>query len=356
MSEDQHKTMGFDPGSFQWKIAVIDDGGTIAMERLDTGRVSEHPGLLRDIIHRHLDGLRALAAPSGFGLPLTTIESVGERELRLMTLKRNGKTIVGLSKTVDIFREIQEETGIKCFILPSVKHLPTVPRWRKISRIDMGTSDKVCSVAWALQRIHEKLSRPYEEVSFVLAEVGHSFVSMVCVKGGEIVDGIGGTNVSFGTKASGALDAELAHIWSFPEKAGLYSGGLTDAAGMGLEEIEGSLSGGLSGRAGDALKRLGESFASDALAISSRNGIRHFVLSSSVGPQLTAFMERALRDVGLRPVTDLAVEESAALGAAYIANGIIGGRYQPLAQILAIASSTGSVLDDIFFSGEPLLW
>lgn len=355
MGKQAHKCLGFDPGSSSWKIAVLDDQAVIQTSKIATERISRDPSIIGALVDEHRAGLQAIAAPSGFGLPVTSIDRVGKRELALMTLKRNGPSIVGLGQAIQTLKEIQRETAVRCFVLPSVKHLPTVPVWRKINRVDLGTTDKLCAAAHALQKIVERGSISYDGVSFVLGEVGNSFISLVCVRRGRVVDGVGGTNVGFGTGASGALDAELAHVWSFPDKPGLYSGGLVHVAGMSLEGIEESLSGVPTRHVKRALRRLTESFASDAVAMASRNQVKALILSSALGPSINKRMEQAVERVGLEIIKGINDEMSASIGAAYLVNGLIGGRYRGLSKSLAIAEAKGSVLDHIFYAGGPAL-
>lgn len=355
MGKQAHKCLGFDPGSSSWKIAVLDDRRVIWTGRIATERISKDPSIIRALVDQHGAGLQAIAAPSGFGLPVTSIDMVGDRELALMTLKRDGPNVVGLGQAIQTLKEVQKETAVKCFVLPSVKHLRTIPAWRKINRVDLGTTDKLCAAAHALQEMVERGFGSYDRISFVLGEVGNSFISMVCVKGGRVVDGIGGTNVGFGTAASGALDAELAHVWSFPDKPSLYSGGLVHVAGKSLDGIEESLSGVPSPRVKRALRRLTESLASDAVAMASRNKVKPFILSSALGPLISKRMERAVEGVGLEVMEGINDEMSASIGAAYLVNGLMGGRYRGLSESLAIREAKGSVLDQIFYAGGPAL-
>ncbi len=355
MKEQAHKCLGLDPGSLSWKAAVLDDHGLIWTGKVATEDVCRDPDIMKSLVYEHRDGLQAIAAPSGFGLPLVPIDRIGKRELSLMTLKRDGPGIVGVARAIEVLKAVQRDIGAKCFVLPSVKHLTTVPVRRKINRVDLGTTDKLCAAAHALQKLVEKQSASYEDISFVLGEIGSSFVGMVCVKRGKVVDGIGGTNASFGVGASGALDAELAHIWHFPDKASLYSGGLADAAGMPLGQIEESLSGTLPPRARHAFARFVESVTCDASAMASRNGVETFVLSSVLGPKMNEAIEDSLKRVGLKVVKGINDEMSASIGAAFLVNGLIGGRYRRLSETLAIAKARGSIMDHIFYRGTPAL-
>ncbi len=348
-----HKVIGFDPGSLNWKVCVLADDGVIARERLLTTTVSGNPLLIAEIVRRHGDGLEAIAAPSGHGLPLNTLENVGQREIRLMTLKEPGEKIVGLEDAIEAIRGVWEELGIPCFVLLSVKHLQTVPPWRKLNRIDLGTPDKLCSAAFALQTQSERTGLPYDDISFLLVEVGSAFVSIICVERGRIVDGIGGTTASFGTRATGCIDAELAHILHFRSKGEIYTGGLVDVAGLPLEILERDIHRDLERRPKIALERFLESLVSDAAAISCRTGVRSCTLSSVLGPGLNDLITRRLQDSGMEILHPVDGTESAATGAAYLANGLIRGRYRGLVESLDIASSAGSVLDDIYLKAEP---
>jgi predicted butyrate kinase (DUF1464 family) len=347
-----HRALGLDPGSAAWRMCVLDDSRIVARESVETDSVREDPSIIGELVLKYGEGLEAIGAPSGHGLPTTTLDRVGPREIKLMTLKGPGESIVGLAEVIGILRGLQSETGISCFVLPAVRHLPSVPRYRKINRIDMGTSDKVCSAASVLQRLSEGTGC-YQDHSFVLAEIGHSFSSFVCVRNGRIVDGIGGTMASYGPRVSGALDAELVHLWEFPDKASLYSGGLVDWAGIGLEELELGLAGELEGIPAEALERLAESVASDSLAVGARNGVDCLVLSSALGARTNAYLRDRIEAFGLELIEADGGEESASTGAAYLANGLANGRYRGLVESLGITEAKGSILEDIYLSGRP---
>jgi len=51
------------------------------------------------------------------------------------------------------------------------------------------------------------------------------------------------------------------------------------------------------------------------------------------------------------------IAKRAAQGAAFIANGILGGRFEPIINNLKIKEASGSILDDIFipFEKEKLI-
>ncbi len=347
----QHKSIGIDPGSSSWRITVLSDEEPLRFESVPTRTVVEKPRIILDIIEKNRKGLESVAAPSGYGLPLTTLREVGKREIRLLSLKPNGPSTHGLRDVLMLLQAFERETEIPCFVLPSVKHLPTVPRYRKINRVDMGTPDKVCSALSALQILSERRRTGYGDTSFVLCEVGQSFSAYVCVKEGRIVDGIGGTETQFGTRAPGTIDAELLRAMVIRDA---HRGGMVDAAGLGLERIEEQLStDSLDRRSEMAIDRFTESLSSDAIAICSRNNVREIVLSTTLGEPLKSRIVDAMNKLGLRISTNLG--GSASLGAAFIANGLVGGRYSQLCSHSRIREGTGTILDEIYIPGDKIV-
>jgi predicted butyrate kinase (DUF1464 family) len=102
-----------------------------------------------------------------------------------------------------------------------------------------------------------------------------------------------------------------------------------------------------------AVNRFLESFASDLAAISSRNEVGEVVLNSVLGTRFNALLKEEASRMGLEVVASIDDEMSGCVGAAYLANGLVGGRYSSLAGQLGIGSSGGSVMDTIYFAGSP---
>ena len=53
-----------------------------------------------------------------------------------------------------------KEKDWNAYTIPGVKHLPTVPDYRKINKIDLGTADKVCSTVVGIRNLMESYSIP----------------------------------------------------------------------------------------------------------------------------------------------------------------------------------------------------
>ena len=148
-----------------------------------------------------------VVAPSGYGLPLRPARGVSEEELRLAFLARPDERggIGGLRRLV---RRLAE-SDLPVVLIPGVVHLDTVPEHRKLNRVDMGTADKVCATALAMEEQRERTGRPLESISLILLELGGAFTAAVAVDRGQIVDGVGGTSGPLGWQAAGALDGEV---------------------------------------------------------------------------------------------------------------------------------------------------
>ncbi len=171
-----------------------------------------------------------IAGPSGYGLPLVAIDRLTDRDIMLACLPRDpGQTegVVGLRR---MFSALQI-AHLPVVFTPGVVHLPTVPAYRKANRLDMGTADKVCAAALAIDDQASRFGLEYEMASFVLVELGGAFSAVLAVQHGRIVDGAGGSSGPMGYRALGAMDGELAYLLRRFSKAVLLSGGAAYLAG-----------------------------------------------------------------------------------------------------------------------------
>ena len=131
--------------------------------------------------------------PSGYGVPLVAAADVDERRLAQMVLVRPDErgAGVGIAGMRTLMRALAG-SGLPVVFGPGVIHLPSVPRHRKYNRIDLGTADKVCSVAYAIVDQASRMGIGCDQTSFVLVELGGAFTAAVAVASGRIVDGAGG--------------------------------------------------------------------------------------------------------------------------------------------------------------------
>ncbi|RLI24450.1 MAG: DUF1464 domain-containing protein, partial [Candidatus Hecatellales archaeon] len=216
------RVAGVDPGTGSFDVCVLENGVFTYGESIPTGEVFENPSLLVECLRR-VGPLDLIAGPSGHGLPLKPLSQAGEAELRLAALVRPGEggSLLGLRKVLQRLKA----SNLPVVMLPSVKHLPTIPLHRKINRIDLGTADKLCVAALGIVDQAERLSIPYAEASFILAELGYAYTAILAVEGGEIVAGLGGTLGGLGFLSPGCLDGEVAYLLGRVSKKTLTSGG-----------------------------------------------------------------------------------------------------------------------------------
>jgi predicted butyrate kinase (DUF1464 family) len=347
---------GVDPGTFSFDVCVL-DGGEVVLERsFRTVDVGADPALLVETLVDH-GPFEVVLGPAGYGLPLVPVEQVGERELALMLLVRDDEPRgpVGVGGMRSIVRALIA-AGLPLVFGPGAVHLPTIPAYRKWNRIDLGTADKVASVALCIADQADRLGVDVAETSFVMLELGGAFSAALAVDGGRVVDGLGGSAGPIGARACGALDAEAAYlIGAGLSKRTVFSGGALDPAG----ELD--LSAGL-----DALRRdprhregwlaLEEGAAKAALALTISVPAPREVLLAGRLAKATAVQEAlASRLASVAPVRMAAglggQMTAAAQGAAVLADGLAGGRHAALVERLGVRNASGSALDHLRLHG-----
>ncbi len=221
------RIIGIDPGTGSFDFFGMDGEKVILDTSVPVPEIAQNPTVLLDTV-RGVFPLDTIVGPSGYGLPVTPIKDISERELTLM---------VPADKSIPLYDGIRmvvwlmKDEGWPVYFTPGVIHLQTVPAYRKANKMDMGTADKVCCAALAIRDQTELYGIDYSETSFILAEVGYGFTAITAVDKGKIVDGLGGTSGGPGFITLGSMDSELAvRLGKFPGVV-LFSGGVKDASG-----------------------------------------------------------------------------------------------------------------------------
>uniref|UniRef100_UPI002625140F DUF1464 family protein n=1 Tax=Thermococcus sp. TaxID=35749 RepID=UPI002625140F len=221
------RVIGVDPGTKSFDVIGLEDGRIKLDLTFPSEVVAEDPGRIVEAIEDF--NAELIIGPSGYGLPLKHISELTERDRFEMTLVREEEmkeipVLLGLQEMVDQMAQ----KGMNVWFIPGVIHLPTVPEWRKYNRVDMGTADKMAITVLGIYDQAKRLGIEYSEVSFVLLEVGFGYNYAGAVKGGKIVDGIGGTIFPGPAYVnSGALDGEVAYLMGRIKKWHLFWGGAT---------------------------------------------------------------------------------------------------------------------------------
>lgn len=346
------RVIGVDPGTDSWSLVGLDNETVILDTTIPTKRLIEKPTITLEIL-RSLEDIDLIVAPSGHGLPLTPIKALTERDLFLMTLKKGTSSkITGLGEIAKLLKD----NGFQGYFIPGVKLLSTVPTYRKVNKIDMGTADKVCSAALGIYDQARRLNIDYSEVSFILAEMGSGFNAVVGVKNGQIIDGIGGTQGSAGFLACGSLDGELAYLLERIYKKTIYGGGAAYIAGYGeLSPEEFILQANSDEKFQLAKDFLIEGLLKDIYAMTvSLKHPKEILLSGRLA-KIDAFyniLEDRLSEIApvrrIKGIPAIQIAKEAAQGAAIIANGLANGKFKSLIDQMKLKDAKGTVLDHIY--------
>jgi predicted butyrate kinase (DUF1464 family) len=355
--------LGIDPGTKSWDFFGLFNDKIILDTSLPTKDLINNPQKVIDIIDS-VNDIDLMVAPSGFGLPMKNVSELTEQDIFFTLLKFNQRQkdqVLGLGRVLRLIKA-QQIPGV---IVPGVKHLPTVPRYRKINKVDMGTADKICTTVTGIRDQMERLNLPPEKVNFIMVEIGYGFTAVLAVENGQIIDGIGGSNI-LGFRASGSLDGELAYLIRTIHKKNIYKGGVAYISGysdLSLKEI--ILLAEKDDQTKIALKAYISSVKKAVFGISSsfsNKGKITEILLAGRGANLSYLKDKMINGLGeVAPVRIMKsysqIAKRAAQGAAFIANGILGGEFEPIITNLQLKNASGSILDDIFipFEKEKLL-
>lgn len=348
------RVCGIDPGSKSWDFFGLENDKIILDTSIPTNELIREPQKAIAII-KSVENIDLITAPSGFGLPLKKVKDLSEKDIFFTLLKfeqQEKNKLIGLGK---ILRLIKAE-NIPGVIVPGVKHLPTVPKYRKINKIDMGTADKLCTAVTGIRDQIDRFNIAPEKSNFIMVEIGYGFTAVLAIENGQIIDGIGGSNI-MGFRACGSLDGELAYLIKNIKKKNIYKGGVAYISGysnMSLKEIT------LLAEKDDQIKTALKAYISSvkkavfgiSSSFSSKEKISEILLAGR-GAELKYLREKivnALNEIAparlMKSYSQIA--KHGAQGAAFIANGLLGGEFQPIIDNLKIKEASGSILDYIY--------
>jgi predicted butyrate kinase (DUF1464 family) len=347
------RVIGIDPGTGSFDFFGMDGERVILDTSVPVPEVAQNSSVLIDTV-RSVFPLDMIVGPSGYGLPVTPIKDITERDLTLMV--PDDKSIP-LYDGIRMVIRLMKTKGFPVYFTPGVIHLPTVPLYRKANKMDMGTADKVCCVALAIKDQAELYRIDCNQTSFILAEIGYAFNAVIGVDGGRIVDGLGGTSGGPGFITLGSMDSELAvRLGKFPGVV-LFSGGAKDVSGkadLTPEELAKKHD-----KYSDSWNMLLESITKGVAAMTvSVASPREILLSGRLSgiPELAEALAAKLAQFGkVRKVRRQAkVAKEAAEGAYIIGEGLLGGKYKGIVDCLKLRGAKGTMHDYIQIKGaEP---
>ncbi|HEU5154564.1 MAG TPA: DUF1464 family protein [Gemmatimonadales bacterium] len=331
------RVIGIDPGTVSLDLCGLDGEQVWLDQSLPTASALESPQSLIELLREA--GPDLIAGPSGYGLPMIPAERLGEEDLRLAYLSRPGESggIGGLSRLARALTE----SRLPVVFTPAVIHLPTVPRHRKLNRVDLGTAEKVAAVALGVWDQMQRRQLSPKDTSFILVDLGGAFTALVAVSDGQVVDGMGGTSGPVGWQSSGAWDGEVAFLAGTVDKAMLFTGGVESVAAGARND---------SGAAEIAIQGYVEGVMKGVLALTASLPQPAEILLAgrhARDPRVRYPLVTRLEDIA--PVRELSgfakVTKQGAQGAALIADGLAGGRWSELVDTMQLREASGTVLD-----------
>ncbi len=353
--------VGIDPGTKSFDICGL-EGDRLFLDRsIPTADVSANPQALVDLLQAAAP-LDMVVGPSGYGLPWIAARDLGPREVDLLLLSEErdcsrAAVIGGMRRMLDLLKK----SGLPICFAPSVIHLSTVPPQRKVNRVNMGTADKLCAVALGIRDQSMRLNLDYEATSFIYVELGGAFTAAIAVENGKVVDGLGGTSGPMGYLALGAMDGELAYLLGSFHKEVLCSGGMAYIAGhpeMAPEELMARTR--TDARCSLALEAFLESVVKCVCAEMAIVPSPREILISGRLCRVEGFardvIHRLSRFAPVHKVEGFSrIAKEAAQGAALLAEGLAGGMYERLIDVMRLRDAGGASLDHLCVerSGKP---
>ncbi len=166
-------SIGIDYKAGEWKTCFTENGQTIELCTFANS----------DVILEYIERICSF-----YPEPIIALSSRLETTLCSLQTLENAAKMPEMSD-LHIFLATITSFNRKNFHLPGLKHLKSVPRYRKRKRKDMGDADTLCSVATLLYRMRQQ-EATWSEMRFLYLEVGEDDRSIVVIKDGRVVDGL----------------------------------------------------------------------------------------------------------------------------------------------------------------------
>ena len=360
------KALGIDPGTRSFDLTVVNGEEVVWEDSIDTAAIAENPQSLIEAIEE-ANEVDVIVGPSGYGVPITFNRDIIDPRrfaLEVLLLTRDEDLRSGVEKgelgirvyeaIVKVVVDLWRRNLPVCYI-PSCILLPTIPAYRKINKLDMGTADKMAVAALGVFDQSSREGVDYAEVNFILVEMGFGYNAAIAIDGGRIVDAVGGTLFQTSFLSMGAVDGEIAVMGREWIRSDVFHGGVADICGtLSLDE------------AIDGYERFEEPYysAMESMLEGLEKTVRS--LTSSVKePREILLSGRYARHERLRnlvcerleeiaPVRRLnnlpgaKISKEAAQGYAIIGEGIAGGVFSDLIKHMRIDEARGTVLNWVF--------
>ena len=368
------KAIGIDPGTKSIDIFGFDDETKKILidKTILRDEFTKNPKIVLDVLRnltKSTGKLDVIVGPSGYGITPKRASETEDSEILMATfvsesdIKRRLR-ILGIRELMFLMKKASD---LNIWFTPGVIHLPTVPRFRKAGKIDMGTADKLFSVIIAMKDQAETLKIKYSETSFILIEIGFAYTSAMAVEKGALVDGIGGTTGNMGYLGMGTMDGELAYAIANSlqdySRLLLFSGGVSSLAGIDPFSIDIKdfiRKTKVNKKTESAYEAFQEGIIKNvfSLIVSMKELPKEILLSgrflgiNTFRKDIISMLNKRTKPLSINEIRTVKKQSAnvkeAAQGSAILANGIAGGKYKLIVENLKIFESEGTIFDHIY--------
>jgi len=359
------RVVGIDPGTKSFDVVCVEGSRVVYEKSIDTVELVKKPELLIDAVNEA--NADYVVAPSGYGVPVTRGDEVFDAEkftIEILLLSseediRRGFELGEIGAQVyvamaKLAKHIVGSYGSRVFFIPSIVLLPTIPFYRKLNKIDMGTADKLAATFIAIHTFAKDKGIDYSDVNIIVAELGYGYNAAIAVENGEIVDAVGGTTASIGTLTAGSLDLEIvAHAGKW-ERWDVFYGGIFHFAkaydlNIFVKAYENSEEP-LASLFTSFVEGIAKDIAKVKTVFKSPRKVETIVLTGrhSKVPLVVKLLREYLPDMEIRPCGMLegaSISKEAGQGYAAIGEGLAGGYFSKLVKHMGIDKACGTVVD-----------
>ena len=345
------RALGIDPGTKNYDLCCIEDDvdKVVLDESVSTEVVAKEPARVFELIEAQ--NADVIVGPSGYGLQFKHISQFTHEDVALTTLDKIGDVNIPVLSGLRKLLWMMKEANLNVYSVPGVILLPTIPLHRKANKIDMGTGDKTCVTAFAIWDQAREYNIKYAETSLISVEIGFGYNAAMAVENGQVIDAVGGTIFPGpGYLTLSLMDGELAYVLGGFSKLKLFEAGTTFIAANKILEPEEFSENFDKEKFRMAWKSMVEGIikAISMLQTSFERNPREIIITGRLSrverlyEDLEATLSKKFSFSVRRPLHIFTnVAKDAAQGTALIANGIEGGKYSDLVDVMGIRETKG---------------
>src|SRR5436305_5736411 len=178
-------TIGVDYSSNTWKTCLMENGRILELRSFQDAPAALK--YLKQTCAFYPEPIITIASDTGtlFG----SLHTLNEQNMQAAAAKSGEQQ---QAREADGFLIALGSANLSSYSLPSIRHLPSIPGYRRQTRLDMGSSEKLCAVTTLLYRMRRQ-EAIWPEMRFLYVDVSQNSRSIVVIEDGRIVNGIGET-------------------------------------------------------------------------------------------------------------------------------------------------------------------